>query len=351
MMDEQFYEHMAAPVVHPTTGETISNYWKLAKDPELKKIWTKAFRKELGNLAQRDELTNTSSTDTIFFMNHDKKQPIPKDRIITYACIVVDFRPQKDDLNRVRITASGNLINYPGELTTKTDDLTTAKMMWNSVVSTPSAKYACFDVKKFYLGTPMDWYKYMKMPIALIPEHFIQQYKLHEKVKNRYIYMEIQRGIWGLLQAGILANKLLKKRLQPHGYYKVPNTPGLFKHATKPIQFTLVVDDFRVKYISLEHAQHLFNTLKQYYTILEDWEGKLYCRVSLNWNYEQQCIDILMPGYIAKVLQTYNHDAPPAHNTHHIQHLPKNMEKKHRNPFTLIHQTPSRKLELQKYNQ
>ncbi len=99
--------------------------------------------------------------------------------------------------------------------------------------------------------------------------------------------MEIRRGIWGVPQAGILANKLLKKRLQPHGYYQVPETPGLLKHGTKPIQFSLVVNNFGVKYVGLEHAQHLVNTHKQYYTISEDWEGKLYCSVSLNWNYEK----------------------------------------------------------------
>ncbi len=87
MMDEHFYEHMAVPVVNPTTGETISNYRKLAKDPELKETWLKAFEKELGYLAQGDELTNTPNMDTIFFVNLDKIQQIPKDRTITYAHI------------------------------------------------------------------------------------------------------------------------------------------------------------------------------------------------------------------------------------------------------------------------
>ena len=61
-------------------------------------------------------------------MNHDEITNIPKDRVVTYARVVVDFRPQKDDPNRVRITAGGNLINYPGELTTCAADLTTSKV-------------------------------------------------------------------------------------------------------------------------------------------------------------------------------------------------------------------------------
>ena len=65
---------------------------------------------------------------------------IPNDRAVTYANIVVDYRPQKDDPNRVRITAGGNLIIYPGELTTRTADITTSKILWNSVLSTKKSK-------------------------------------------------------------------------------------------------------------------------------------------------------------------------------------------------------------------
>ena len=61
----------------------------------------------------------------------------------------MDYRPQKDDPNRVRLTAGGNLINYPGELTTRTAELTTSKILWNSVLSTKDAKYMCIDLKNF----------------------------------------------------------------------------------------------------------------------------------------------------------------------------------------------------------
>jgi hypothetical protein len=82
----------------------------------------------------------------------------PKDRIVTYARVVVDHHPQKADPNRIRITAGCNLINYPGELTTRTADITTSKLHWNSVLSTPDAKYMCLDIKKFYLLAPLDRY-------------------------------------------------------------------------------------------------------------------------------------------------------------------------------------------------
>ncbi len=67
-----------------------------------------------------------------------------------------------------------------------------------------------------YLETPLDRYEYMKMPIALFPTDIIEHYRLNEKVLGGYVYMEIQKGMYGLPQAGVLANKLLKERLARH---------------------------------------------------------------------------------------------------------------------------------------
>ena len=63
--------------------------------------------------------------------------------------------------------------------------------------------------------------------------------------------------MYGLPQVGILANKLLKKGLVKHGYAKVQHTPGLFQHSFRPVTCTLVVEDFVVKYVGTEHANHL----------------------------------------------------------------------------------------------
>ena len=152
------------------------------------------------------------------FLDLEGIKNIPKGRVVTYARIVVDYRPQKKDPNRVRITAGGNLIQYPGELTTRTSDLRTSKIMWNSTISTRGARYMTADAGNFYLATPMERKEYLRIPITHIPQEFMDMYKLHEKVKNGYVYCEIVRGMYGLPQAGILANQLLKKRLAVHNY-------------------------------------------------------------------------------------------------------------------------------------
>ena len=119
----------------------------------------------------------------------------------------------------------------------------------------------------------------MKIPIGLFPPWIIKQYNLLHHVRKGYIYLEMRRAVWGLPQAGILANKLLQRRLAPHGYYECKQTLGLWKHTSRPILFMLVVDDFGVKYTTQEDIDHLIGCIKEKYQLTKDWAGNLYCGI------------------------------------------------------------------------
>ena len=73
------------------------------------------------------------------------------------------------DPNQVRVTAGRNLVKYPGEFATRTTNLATSTLIWNSVLSTKDAKFMGIDIRNFYLGTPLEWYEYMELPIRLFP--------------------------------------------------------------------------------------------------------------------------------------------------------------------------------------
>jgi hypothetical protein len=133
--------------------------------------------------------------------------------------------------------------------------------------------------------------------------------------------MEIQRDMYGLPQAGILANKLLRKRLGQHGYFEVQHTPRLWKHILRPVWFNLCIDDFGVKYISDENLKHLFQALRtETYEIVEDWAGDLYWGIKLDWNYAAGWVDIGMPVYAITNLTQYNH--PPPLRPQHCPYTP-----------------------------
>jgi len=136
-------------MVHPTTGETISSYKRLMHNPVTAEIWQMAFGKDFGGMTQGNDRTGQEGTNSIFVMTHAEIKQAYADKVtFTYAKIVVDFRPQNEDPHRIRITAGGNLLKYKGGVSTRTADLSTSKLLWNSVLSTDGAKYMCLDIKK-----------------------------------------------------------------------------------------------------------------------------------------------------------------------------------------------------------
>ena len=75
------------------------------------------------------------------------------------------------------------------------------------------------DVKNFYINTPMTRYEYVRIKIDDVPEEIIVEYNLRDKIaSDGHVYVEIRKGMYGLPQAGILAQELLEKRLNEYGY-------------------------------------------------------------------------------------------------------------------------------------
>jgi hypothetical protein len=144
--------------------------------------------------------------------------------------------------------------------------LTTAKILINSVISTLGAKLLVIDIDNFYLNTPLGRFKYMVINLSSLPQETIDKYDLIEIAQDGKVYIEIQKGMYGLPHTGILTNELLQHNLAKDGYRPTQHTHGLWKHDTRPISFSLVVDDFGVKYVGREHAEHLMKCIKKIIT-------------------------------------------------------------------------------------
>jgi hypothetical protein len=105
----------------------------------------------------------------------------------------------------------------------------------------------------------------------------------------------------------------------PHGYRQTKTTPGLWKKYTLPFTFSLVGDDFGVKYEGLANANHLINALEQHYTVSEHWTGGLYCGITLQWDYLHKNVDLSMPGITAILHNYQNHPAKrPQYSPHKL---------------------------------
>eukprot|EP00978_Attheya_sp_CCMP212_P028927 scaffold101117_cov42-Attheya_sp.AAC.1 len=157
----------------------------------------------------------------------------------------------------------------------------------------------------------MEIYEYIRIPEEMIPEEFIRAYNLTPLIRNGFIYAEVRKGMYGLPQAGKIAQDCLTKVLEPWGYAPAKITAGLWTHKTRPINFALAVDDFGVKYQGKEHTLlHLIAALESTYKITRDWTGSLYTGITLKWDYTKRSVKFDMPGYVEAALHKFQHADP-----------------------------------------
>jgi hypothetical protein len=146
--------------------------------------------------------------------------------------------------------------------------------------------------------------------MASLPIEVIDEYGLDDLAVDGKVYIKTQKGMYGLPQAGILANEFLQRRLAQGGYRPTNHTHGLWTHDTRPITFLLVVDDFGIKYVGQEQADHLKAGIEKHYQISCDWTGSAYCGLQLDWDYKNRCVDLSTPGYIKAALHRLQHTSP-----------------------------------------
>jgi hypothetical protein len=202
-----------ANLVIGDNGELLE-YCHLIANPKTKAVWAHLYGNKLGQLAQGMPEWNTGTNTIVFICCNQVPQDRTKD--VTYGLITCLIRPEKaEESNRTRLV---DRVHYPGNAGTLTTNLPTIKLLINSTISTAGAKFMTMDIKDFYLNTPMAWYKYMRLKLSDILANVIEHYKLNDiTTPDGYIYCEIQKGMYGLPQAGIIAQNLLADQLKLHG--------------------------------------------------------------------------------------------------------------------------------------
>jgi len=308
-------QESANPVLDFNTGKLLE-YCQLLWDPKHKEIWTKAGANEFDRLVQGVG-GQIDRTNTIFFVH---KHEIPQDRLkdVTYIKFVVSVCTEKDDPNRIRATLGGNLIHYPDDVGTPIANLLLIKKILNSVISSDGAKFATVDLSNFYLMTPLKRPEYGRVKLTDIPDEIIKDYKLHEKATaDGWVYFKVMRGIYGLPQSSSNSHDELKEHLNKEDYFKSLLVSALWKHKTRPSQFVLVVDDFGIKYFTKDDLDHLADTLKKYYSIKIDPNGKELVKIEFDWDYTNKKVHLSMKPYLDKSLRQFDNVVPTK-----CQHLP-----------------------------
>ena len=164
----------ALPVLDEESGKLLEHR-QLRRHPRLKETWDTSYANELGRLCQgigkgtagpaQQRVKGTSTFRVICY------DDIPSNKMsdIFHTRVVCEYFPDKDDPNRTRITLAGGHICVPYDVSTPTGSVELVKMMIKSVLSRQNAKFAAFDVKNFYLDTPMGNPEYVRVQLKDIP--------------------------------------------------------------------------------------------------------------------------------------------------------------------------------------
>ena len=240
--------------------ETLAAYWDLVKHPDfiVRQQWLTSGKNAFGHLFQ-----SYGTTEGMDLFNWIHRAQVPHNKKVPYLHYTVDIRPEKSKIHQTRITAGGNRLDYHGNVSMHTTSMETIKTHWNSVVSTPNARYCTGDISNMYLCLMHDDTEYVRFPVQLILHNFIAHYKLQSLIRNGYVYdTRIKKAGYGLKKSGKISHDDLVAYLKTFGYHKAPRTEGLFLHDTQEISFTLVVDDFGIKYTNKSDVNHLIASVR-----------------------------------------------------------------------------------------
>ena len=142
----------------------------------------------------------------------------------------------------------------------------------------------------------------------MIPQAIIDEYNLNTIVKHDgWCYAEIRKAMYGLQESAYLSNLELKRILAEEGYVPSKFTPGLFTHKTRDIAFSLVVDDFGIKYTKKEDTEHLAATIEKRYPMKCCWEPDFYLGITLEWDYSNRTVKMSILGYVKDALLKSQH--------------------------------------------
>ena len=267
-------------------------------------------------------LISTSTIRPIY--KHDK----PSGKAATY------YNPQvKEKLDgkgnksrRTRGTLGGDRCNYDGPTSSPVADISVIKLHLQSVVSdrrnhTTDTRYATIDIKDFYLGSKLTEPEYVSIAVKNIPSETMMEFDLHRYADSGNVLFQVDGTMYGHPVAGRIANEDLVSHLAQHGYIQDPNIPSFFENSLNKVSFTLVVDDFGVKYTGVENLQDLIRVLELRYIIKVDTSGQKYVGIRLAWDYLANTVTLDMPTTVPDAIARF---------------LPKGPRKKARSPGIYI---------------
>ena len=279
----------------PAVDPTAISYLKTIKRPgPTADLARAAFVQELRRVI--------NDTNTIVRIEHLPKgvsAPRPNP-ILKYKCT------DGQDAFRCRLTYNGRLSTYTGTRSSSTIDILSVKCFLNSIISDADCTHITADIKDFYLQHKLDHPEYTSFPISWIPRSNRSEFNVANLPDDATLFYRIDKALYGMPQAGMIAQRELTRHLAQHGYVMSPNTPCHYTHISSGVSFVLWVDDFLIKYKTANRSSldHLLTTLRLKYQIDLDPTGSSYIGLTIQRHPDR--LTISMPGYVQRMAQELN---------------------------------------------
>jgi hypothetical protein len=278
---------------HPTLPQTLRE--AISKSRPDREIWIQALHTELLRLLNTGTIVPIKPNSTLKypagFLHTVTAQKVTESGELR-ARIRAVYNPRKDDI-------------YDGPTAARVANMELVKIHLNHVCSTPNATYSTCDLENFYLGSVLPTPGYMRIHRKQLPQSIIDAYNLEKLFYKDEILMEVQRALYGMKQAGYIAQQDLFKLLRDHDYFNTDDVPCLWLHRTNTdLSFTLTVDDFGICSIHEASKEHLLNTLRNKYS-LSVGNGNQYIGLTLDWDYVTRTVDLSIPGYVAEMIKKF----------------------------------------------
>ena len=257
-----------------------------------------------------EEISKLLDTNTLSPI-HKKDQPADQRQSTTYYNPQVKEKMKDGEKSRrVRGTFGGDRCSYDGPTSSPVADIVVIKIHWHSAISDrrnygTNTRYATIDLKDFYLGSKLPTPGWIRVHIKNIPETVLLKYDLQQYIVDSHILFRVDGTMYGHPAAGRLSNEDLVTLLAADGYIQDPAIPCLFKHITSNISFTLVVDDFGVKFTDMADFDNLVTVLQKKYKVHIDLTGQKYIGVNLDWDYQDNTLTTDMPTVVPAALHRF----------------------------------------------
>ncbi len=236
---------------------------------------------------------------------HLEEQPLDRRGDTTYY----NPKPKEkyDDamkVYRTRGTAGRDRINYDGPTKANTAVLSNVKILLQQSVVSDNANFMTLDIKDLFLNTLLPRSEYLRISLKFLSAAILTKYNLRKFMHNGSILFDVTKSMYGLPHAGRISQDCFIERLASHGHLQNVTT-CLFRHATNSVTFTLVVDDFGVKYMNSADTDDLIRCLRLYYDVTIKKSPTKYLGITIAVDKAAREVRLSALGVIAKALKQF----------------------------------------------